>query len=261
MNRLVLALMLWPSLALSGNYYIESVESARPDPESLEKARKRIDEHRDVEVIRNLDLPPFHYRPAVESDDRKPLCTLCHLDPPHRRSERKRSFLNQHARFIACETCHLKAPPGDAPGLRYRWLAYRSPHAGEWIDVAGSVHSSVDDRIRSAIPRPGAHIAPEWQGRPALVFRDQPFARDLEQSWKQASPDSKAEMQARLHDPIDSEGTECKSCHDRDQQKLDTRLLGMNERQVRALEGNLIARFFARYRKDDERLRMTDLLR
>ncbi len=42
---------------------------------------------------------------------------------------------------------------------------------------------------------------------------------------------------------------------------LDWKSLNASDRQIRAIEDNAIARFFARYKDKEQRLRMTELLR
>ena len=82
----------------------------------------------------------------------------------------------------------------------------------------------------------------------------------MTQKWKQQSLEEKARLKAALHASIDKEGRSCQNCHTDKQNLLDLEYLGADEKQRHAIRNNVIARFFTRYKKDDERLRLNDLL-
>ena len=260
-RSLLLFLLFFPLLngeALAENYFISQVESAQPSEQAVEKSRKQLKEYRDLELKKIRHPPPFHFREEATENGKKAFCTNCHLDPPHRKSERKRSFLNQHSRFIACETCHLKEPQKGA--FEYRWLAYQLPGEGEWIAADVSVHSRADAVQKSSVPRPGARIAPAFKGVPAVVFKDDDFAHETDKKWQQASVNEKAQMKLKLHAPINKKGKKCQRCHDDEKSMLDFELLGISETVRRAITENLISIFFERYSKENERLRLSNLL-
>ena len=238
------------SWAAAEPLYVELAGQSRPDGEALERARKLLDAHEVIETRDKLFVPPFHKRIEPPPTHRKPLCTICHLDPPHRKNTRSRSFLNMHVRYIACETCHLR-PKGLR--LQYRWVDFGGPPEGTARDKAGGA-----DRIQE---RPGLRIAPFHRGEPAIAFADHPFARELEQAWSGAGKEKKIRLHARLHGFLAREGPACTECHRRKAPFLDLAALGASERQIRAMQDHVIPRFFARFRKKDEKLRMTDLLR
>ena len=52
----------------------------------------------------------------------------------------------------------------------------------------------------------------------------------------------------------------CSHCHQQTAPKLDLAKLGADKQRQQAFEQNIIARFFSRYAKDDERINLIELL-
>ncbi len=253
-------LMAWLLPALSGAWaaplYPDLVERAEVTAKQLDEARKQIREHKAVEVLDELSLPPFHHREVKVQVGRPPLCMLCHLSLPHRENERTRTFLNMHSRYLSCETCHLQ-PKGVK--LEYRWLADDGSAPGQ--PVADAVSVAEDEQIPSIIPQPGARIAPFSHGEVALIFQEHPLAKEVKRVWQEGSPEEKSRLKARLHTPLEKKGPECKACHGEESPLLDLEALGASPQQLRAIRQNTIVRFFNRFEEDDERLRIDELLR
>jgi len=238
--------------------YPQMVKDSEPDAKAIKEATKRLKDHKEIEIIDNLSVAPFHHRVTEKESEKRPICRSCHQRLPHAKSERSRTFLNMHSRFIACESCHLQ-PEGMA--FEYRWVAYSEPRIGEMIDANVSVHTLADREVTSIVPRPGARIAPFYGDEPAYTFTDHPFAKEIEERWREGTQEEKADLQAKLHQPLSDEGRKCRACHSDKESILDLQQLGANEHQQRAITHNVITRFFERYKKDDERLRLIDLLR
>ncbi len=242
-----------PSVA-ADNPYLSLGRATAPDAEMLREAGRQIDHYREPKITELPGVPPFHKRTADPETDRQPLCRVCHAALPHRESVRKRGFLNMHARYIACETCHFQ-PRGVS--FAYRWLDYGAPDCCE----PARAEDTGREAASSLVPRPGARIAPFYRGRPALLFEDDPLAAQIRKTWKEGGREEKVRLKARLHASLKKDGLRCADCHRRKQTLLDWKALNASERQARAIEDNAIARFFARYTHKDQRLRMTELLR
>lgn len=60
-----------------------------------------------------------HVGMAVETDNNS-VCIRCHGAVPHDRAKTIRAFLNMHAFYLACETCHVR-PVDDEPKWTFRW--------------------------------------------------------------------------------------------------------------------------------------------
>jgi len=227
---------------------------------TLREARKQVEEHRELKPRGELGLAPFHERNPQPETGRQPVCRICHPALPHRSSPRKRSFLNMHTRYVACETCHFR-PRGVT--FDYRWLRYADQReSGEEAARPRPVPSlQGGEKVPSIVPDAVSRLAPFFQGRPALLFKEDPAAQEIARRWEQGSDEDKARLKAGLHRALKKEGRRCADCHSRRQDLLDGKRLGASARQIRAIEENAIARFFARYKRKTQRLRMTELLR
>ncbi len=60
-----------------------------------------------------------HVGMKVESDDTN-LCLRCHGAVPHDKAKSIRAFLNMHAFYVACETCHIHPKEGASEWV-FRW--------------------------------------------------------------------------------------------------------------------------------------------
>lgn len=250
---MILVLFSVPLVAAESPYLSLGGESS-PDVGALREAGKQIDHYCELKISEVPGISPFHKRNPGAETHRQPLCQACHAALPHRESLRKRSFLNMHTRYVACETCHFQ-PQGVS--FEYRWLDYGA------LDCCKMTVAEATDgeAMPSLIPHPAARIAPFFQGRPALLFKDDLVAEAIRETWKEGGREEKARLKVRLHVSLKKDGRRCTDCHRRKQTMLDWQALDASDRQVRAIEDNAIARFFSRYKDKDQRLRMTELLR
>ncbi|MBT3205877.1 MAG: hypothetical protein HOM14_07135 [Gammaproteobacteria bacterium] len=256
---IMLSFCLLLSLSVTAdNLFIELVDGKNVTDKNVADALKQLREHKEIKLKKNLSVNPFHHKKETENKLKQPFCQNCHLEKPHQVNQRNRSFLNMHTNYISCETCHLK---DEGMKLKYKWLAYGYPNAGQVIDVYSSVHTEAEKVKVSILPRPGARIIPINNDQRMLVFKDEKFSREVENKWKTFSIEDKARLKANLHKPLNKKGLSCDKCHSENQKVLDFKLLGANEKQSHSITSNKIAQFFSRYKKDTDRLKMSDLLR
>ncbi len=231
-----ISLLLFTFIAQAESLYVEQVKDSSPDEKALEKAYEQIKEYKEVIVKENIFVPPFHQQKPASLTDKKELCNNCHLLSPHRENERKRSFLNMHSRYISCLTCHFR--PQDV-SLEYRWLNFNGP---------GNQHKA-------------ERIAPFYKGEAVPVFNDHEMMKKIAADWQDKFLLEKSKIKARLHVPLSEEGPDCLQCHDDEKNMLDLPALGFSEKETGKLQQHSIPRFFKRFSKEGQRLRMTDLLR
>ncbi len=234
--------------------YLDLLDSANPDKKELERARKQINEYIDMKIKDGLFIAPFHKRRKQGFTEMKSVCSLCHFQLPHRKNERSRSFLNMHSRYIACETCHLKS---TGYALEYRWLDFKYKEKR----TLPADNEKDDNEEKSIQLNPGMRITPYYSGEPVIIFNNHDYAKKLKKTWAEASSESRIKIKAKLHNIINKDGTKCKSCHDKKNQLLDYSMLGVTERQLKLIEKNIIAKFFTRFKKDSEKIRITNILR
>jgi len=230
-----LSLYLTAFTAAAAPLYVEQIKLSTTDDQKLQETHKQIKEHEDITLKEDLFVSPFHKQEQKKSTDNKSFCQTCHQDPPHNADEIKRSFLNMHSRYISCETCHFS--PKDVQ-LEYRWLNF-------------NVNSN---------ETPAKRITPFYNGEAVLIFSDHQLAERAKEIWKNKSSIEKAKLKLRLHAPLSKEGPECIDCHNSKDQLLDLKLLGFTKKETAKLQQHAIPRFFSRFKKEEQRLRMSDLL-
>ena len=246
MKALIYALCLFLSVFVvqATPLYIEQVELSTTDDQKLQEAHKQIKEHSEVTLKENLFVSPFHKQSQKKSTDKNSFCSTCHQQPPHNSDERKRSFLNMHSRYISCETCHFKP---ENIQLEYHWLNFNN-----------------DSNKISA-----KRIAPFYNNEAVIIFSDHELAIQAKQTWKKKSSAEsslaelyreKAKLKLRLHTPLSKKGPECLDCHNNKDPMLDLQSLGFTKKEITKLQQHSIPRFFSRFDKEGQRLRMTDLL-
>jgi len=246
--------------AVADSLYQQWVNQAEPDDKQLQESLKKIKEHKEIEMRGELFTPIFHQRSESPETSKQPVCMACHQKLPHRKNERSRTFMNRHSQYIACETCHMRP---EKIKLEYQWLAYDGDEAGQMIANPEYQENKLDkeNRRKKLIPQPGARVAPFYSDRPVLEFKDDEFARKIKADWKDASERERAGIHARLHMPLEKKGVECQQCHGKENPMLDLIALGATDEQIEKIQRNTIVRFFVRFKKDDERIRIKELLK
>ncbi len=238
--------------------YLQLLEKAKPDKKEMDAAAKQIKEHREMKIKNKLFVSPFHKTDTMVATEKKALCNLCHLPLPHQKNIRSRTFLNMHSRYIACETCHMRPKNYQ---IAYHWEDFGDATKKQTPGKKMSVSSESKVKINSIQKTPGMRISPFYQGQLAIIFSEHNYARKLEKIWSTAGDKEKIKLKARLHHFLEKKGPECIRCHRKKKPFLNLKSLSATDRQIRAIENNVIAKLFARFKKDDEKLRITNILR
>lgn len=233
----VICLYMPVSMLYAVPLYIEQVNKhIQEDRKKLEEAHKQIKEHSEVSIKENIFVSPFHKQSDRLVTDKKSFCTICHRELPHYSNDRKRSFLNMHSRYISCETCHFQP---ENIQLEYRWLNFNKD----------------SNKVKEK------RIAPFYRDEAVLIFSDHELAKQAKDKWKNKSSIERARLKLRLHMPLRKEGSKCQDCHNNKDQLIDLKSLGFNEKDIRKIQQHSIPRFFSRFSKENQRLRMSDLLK
>ena len=246
MKKLIyfLCLCLAAFTAAAAPLYVEQVNLAATEKQKLQEAHKQIKEHKDIILKEDIFVSPFHKQSQKEVTDKKSFCQTCHQDPPHNKDKRKRSFLNMHSRYISCETCHFFP---ENVRLEYRWLNFNT--------------TSNKSSNKTAAKR----ITPFYNEEAAIIFSDHELAIQAKETWNNKSGIAvlnreRAKLKLRLHTPLSEEGPECLDCHNSKDPLLDLESLGFDKKEITKLQQHAIPRFFSRFKEEEQRLRMSDLL-
>lgn len=249
-------LFLLAPIAQATPLFVQRVESAQPTADAIAKAEAKIRDHKEVKLREEPKVPPFHKRVDHPVKEGETYCQGCHLPVPHSEKLRTRAFLNMHSRFIACETCHFR--PEDVK-LEYRWLDYSTQQPTPPADNRLRTGQKIDNAVTLS---GSVKIAPFFQGGPAIALPGGEFAERVARDWKAAdSVPAKAKLKAKIHAPLEKEGPACGRCHTDQDPLLDLAALGAKPEQVMMIQRHVIPQFFGRYKEDDERLKIIDILR
>ena len=247
---LVATLLVLVSLpAVAGkNLYLEQVRQSKPDAKMLQESREKLQNPPPEPIKEPLAVPPFHRVSASYTGSTGVLCGVCHKNPPHRKHEEKRSFLNFHTTFIACETCHWR--PDNVQ------LDYRS------IKVTDEPEVDVDPDARKPLIKTGFRIAPFYKETPITVVSNHRFAQKTARQWEDANDESKVALRARLHAPLVKDKIECMDCHQEKNSLLNLKSLGATQEQQHAFVYNPIAIYIDKrdIDKNTKPMHLTDLL-
>ena len=215
--------------------YIEQVNYAKTNDKKLEEAHKQVKEHSAIAIKESIFVSSFHKQNDRVSTDKKSFCNVCHRQPPHSINERKRTFLNMHSRYISCETCHFQ--PKNIQ-LEYRWLNFNKD----------------SNKVQAK------RIVPFYRDEAVLIFSDHELAKQAKDKWGNESSIERAKLKLRLHTPLSKQGPECLDCHNNKEQLINLKALGFDDKNISRIQQHSIPRFFSRFSKDNQRLRMSDLL-
>lgn len=260
---LLLFVLCLPTGVLADNYYLQAIKNTVITAEMLEKSAEKVKKHKDIKVLDDLEVPPFHKRGEWEKESlSKTFCTQCHLQPPHTKNLRSRVFLNMHTQFVACETCHLR-PEGVL--FDYQWQDYArnlavasSPTLFRQFVDKSELPKNGESRARKMNPM--IKIVPYQQGNPAFILRGDTYAEETASIWKSQPVDQRIKRRADIHAPLEEKGPKCEACHQRDKPMIDLVALGANKGQVSRIQQHIVPQFFKRYKEDDQRIKINNLL-
>ncbi|MBE9503159.1 MAG: hypothetical protein IME96_03185 [Proteobacteria bacterium] len=239
----LLALLI-PGNIYAGNLYLDSVEKSVVTEKELNEARKSLKELKEVKLIENLPLKPYHKRLKTPEPLRESFCFTCHKRLPHGKNDHNRTFLNMHTGFIACEVCHFKAE-----GTPLEYVTEKEEGANQH-----------DGNASGEKPAVKKMIIPYFKGEAVTLPGDHPYAKEVEKKWKKLPPEEKARLKAKLHKPLKDKGPLCRDCHSKKQKILNFKALGYKAKRIKALEQNKIADFLDKVKDKKKSIKITDLL-
>jgi len=248
---------------------------SKAEQEELIILTKRLAEIDKVEPLAPLDVAPFHFR-AEKNIKQKTLnnsgfCLSCHYRQAHTKSIKLRSFLNMHTKSIACQTCHLVS---DKYQLNYQWQT-----------ATGQLVTQIDFADKK-----DHLLVPTYQNKSIMPSKSSAFAKDLIAKWQQTEKAVNKKQQALLwqtiHQPLSiqlmkpqssssrsltsssliskrqsNQQTSCTSCHQQTNPIINLIALGADEPRQQRFEQNIIARFFERHHKEDDKINLLELLK
>ncbi len=165
------------------------------------------------------------------------LCLKCHGTYPHKKDKKKRSILNLHNGFMACEVCHVRKGPKD-DNISFAWVNLKT---GE-----------ISMKVKGGYGKYPAKIVPIKQIAGRTERLDEMVAREFSQEYLELknkyTSDQLAEVKKVHEHNLTKEPIICNDCHTTNGY-LDLAGLGFSRHRVNRLSSSEIPNMLQKYEK------------
>ena len=182
----------------------------------------------------------FHHIGFDIGPDKRSYCVDCHGDMPHDAIKDIRAFLNMHAFFVGCQTCHVKLEGEDKTGV-FKW----------YNRTTGEI---VDSPVKTA--RPGsfkAKIIPFERVNGQLHRIDNQerieFAREYEDREKTLTEQQKSRAKKLIHKVVSKKPVLCEDCHQKENPFLPLEAIGYPKERVDSITSTEVVGMIKNYTK------------
>jgi hypothetical protein len=180
----------------------------------------------------------FHHIGFDIGPDNRSYCRSCHGDMPHDKVKDVRAFLNMHAFFIACQTCHVKLEDGEKTNV-YKWYDRKT----------GDI---VDSPVNGAPPGTyNAKIIPFVRENGQLVRIDSEdkiqFATEYKKNEKVLSEGQKSMAKKLIHKFISKVPVSCENCHTNNNPTLPLAELGYPKTRIDSITSTEVVGMIKKY--------------
>ncbi len=199
----------------------------------------------------------FHNIGFEIDHDKASTCIRCHGDVPHDQSREVRSFLNMHAFYLACETCHIR-PENGSPPLDFRWYdketALLAPNPPMLVEIKKQ-YRNLDDykKVYVTYGNYGVKIAPGRLVGTTFEFLNgekmMGFVEKYLQKEQELTPAQKSQIKQVIHEKVNKEPLECDNCHNAKQQYIPFGKLGYPPRRVDELTTTATVGMIKKYKQ------------
>lgn len=153
----------------------------------------------------------FHHTGMIVEADDTNTCIRCHGSAPHDKTKAIRAFLNMHAFYIACETCHILPKKESGETWVFRWY---DKDSGEPISNPLGLTSP----DKSMYGNYGAKIAPgtvDSGGNFQFLNgpRERSFVEKYLKEKDRLGSTRRSKMKKVIHRKVNDEPLLCNGCH------------------------------------------------
>lgn len=180
----------------------------------------------------------FHHIGFDIGPDNRSYCRSCHGDMPHDSVKDIRAFLNMHAFFVACQTCHVKLEGDDKTGI-YKWYDRKT---GEIVGspVNGAPPGTYDAKIVPFVREDGQVVRIDSDARIA-------FATAYKLNEKDLSEGQKSKSKKMIHQIISKVPVGCEECHTRNNPTLPLADLGYSKTRIDSITSTEVVGMIKNY--------------
>jgi hypothetical protein len=180
----------------------------------------------------------FHHIGFDIGPDKRSYCIECHGDMPHDNIKELRAFMNMHAFFINCQTCHIKLEESKKTGV-FKW----------YERTTGNI---VDSPVTTS--KPGtykAKIIPFEYENGKLVRLDSQeridFAREFKEKEKTLTETQRSKAKKLIHNIVSKNPYICEDCHQKESPLLPLEELGYPKERVDSIISTEVVGMIKKY--------------
>jgi hypothetical protein len=182
----------------------------------------------------------FHHIGFDIGPDNRSYCVPCHGDMPHDAVKELRAFLNMHAFFVSCQTCHVRLEKEEKTGV-FKWYDRKT---GEI--VPSPVRASQPGSFRAKII-PFERVNGELQRIDSPERRD--FAREYRDREKTLTEAQKSRAKKLLHKVVSKQPYMCEDCHQKEKPLLPLEAIGYPKERIDSITSTEVVGMIKNYTK------------
>lgn len=219
-----------------------SVEDKKKDmsfEQIIIKSEKRVKHYLGYRVLEEQHIEGhFHHIGFDIGPDKRSYCGSCHGDMPHNSVKDIRAFLNMHAFFISCQTCHVRLEAQDKTNV-YKWYDRKN---GNIVDspVVGALPGTYQAKIIPFVRNGGELERIDSQQKIA-------FANDFRRMEKELSEGQKSRAKKMIHRAISAKPIKCEECHQKKAPLLPLAELGYPKERIDSITGTEVVGMIKNY--------------
>lgn len=182
----------------------------------------------------------FHHIGFDIGPDQRSYCIKCHGDIPHDDVKELRAFLNMHAFFVSCETCHVKLDEAAATGI-YKWYDRATGDI-----VASPVMKSSPGSFK-------AKIVPFEKNNGTIQRIDSDerinFAMEFRQRERSLTEAQKSRAKKLIHKIVSKQPYLCEDCHQKENPLLPLADIGYPKERIDSITSTEVVGMIKNYTK------------
>lgn len=192
--------------------------------------------YRDISIA--YRLYEFHNVDVDAEKDKENLCVFCHGNVPHAKKKEIRAFLNMHAFFLACETCHIKVDE-----KQFVWYNISTGETKPQIEIESYLGKTMYKLL--VLRKEGGTYIP-YNTPDMKKFVDEFNSKVLEMSQAAKSAGLKI-----VHRPMSEKPVTCDNCHTltADESYIPLKEVGYPEHRIVRIIGNEVVGMIEKYKE------------
>jgi hypothetical protein len=217
----------------------------KPDKTKFEKvileSEERVKNYLGYRILEEVRIKGhFHHIGFDIGPDNRSYCIKCHGDMPHDAVKELRAFLNMHAFFVGCETCHVKLGDSNKTGV-FKWYDRTT---GEI--VASPVKRGSPGSFK-------AKIIPFEKSGGAIQRVDSEerinFSLEYKQNEKTLSEGQKSRAKKLIHQIVSKQPYICEDCHQKERPLLPLENIGYPRERIDSITSTEVVGMIKNYTK------------